>query len=69
MNDAVNEVTSNELSDWRRLLTAGERAAMLRDIARVSLAVGPRAVFGAALVGFRSRAGRCHRTEVPCRAA
>ena len=46
MNDAVNEVTSNELSDWRRLLTAGERAAMLRDIACVSLAVGPKLLSG-----------------------
>lgn len=35
-------MTETEQSDWRRLLTVGERAKMLQDIARVSLALGAR---------------------------
>lgn len=38
----MNDSTRSELPDWRRMLTVSERAIMLRDIARVSLAVGPK---------------------------
>ena len=38
----MNAMDGTEQSDWRRLLTPGQRARMLDDIARVSLAVGAR---------------------------
>ena len=40
MSDAPKDLPNKDLPDWRRMLTASERAAMLQDIARVSLAAG-----------------------------
>ena len=40
--DTMEAMDEAEQSDWRRLLTGAERARMLHDIARVSLAAGAR---------------------------